>query len=163
MATAILIYVIAERLLELVVANRNTRSLMARGAHETGASHYPIMVGLHAAWLAAVIGWVAWTLPHVNAPFLVAYLILQGARIWVMTSLGVFWTTRIITLPNAPLVNRGPYRYLRHPNYVVVVLEIAVLPLVFGAWQLAAIFSALNAAMLLVRIRAENRAVSGRR
>lgn len=163
MALALLIYVVAERLFELVLARRNTRRLLARGGREAGASHYPIMVGLHVAWLAAIIGWVALMSPTISPGFLLLYVTLQGLRFWVMASLGPYWTTRIITLPDAPLVERGPYRYLRHPNYIVVILEIATLPMVFGAWHLAAAFSLLNAAMLWVRVRAENRAISGRR
>ncbi len=163
MAAALLIYVIVERLLELVIARRNTQRLLARGAHEVGASHYPFMVALHVSWLAAIILWVVLAAPAVRIPFLVLYLFLQGLRIWVMASLGPYWTTRIITLADAPLVARGPYRFLRHPNYVVVVLEIMTLPLVFGAWHIALIFSLANAGMLWVRIRAENQAVSLRR
>ena len=160
MTLAILAYVIAERLLELVIAGRNTRKLLARGAREAGAEHYPLMVALHMSWLASVITWAALTPPHVNTPLLAAYIVLQALRLWVMATLGPYWTTRIITLPDAPLVRRGPYRFLRHPNYMVVTLEIAVLPLVFGAWPLAAIYTMLNAAMLWVRIHAENTALS---
>ena len=163
MSAALLSYVIIERLLELVIARRNTRRLLARGAEEIGASHYPIMIALHVSWLAAVLCWVAVMSPDINAAFLVLYLLVQALRIWVMITLGPYWTTRIITLADAPLVKHGPYKFIRHPNYVVVVLEIAALPLVFGAWQIAAIFSLLNAAMLWVRIRAENQALSRRR
>ena len=162
MTATLLIYVIVERLLELVIANRNTRRLLTRGAYEVGASHYPYMVGLHVAWLAAIVGWVAWTAPQLSPPPLVLYMILQGLRLWVIASLGPYWTTRIITLPEAPLVRSGPYRYLRHPNYFVVVLEIATLPLVFGAWHLAVIFSLLNAAVIWLRVSVESRAL-GRR
>lgn len=162
MITALLVYVIIERLLELVIARRNTQKLMARGAVEAGAGHYPVMIALHVTWLAAIVTWVAVAPRDVVPPLLVIYLVLQVFRIWVMLSLGEYWTTRIITLPDAPLIRRGPYKFLRHPNYVVVVLEIAVLPLVFGAWQIAVVYSALNAAMLWVRIRAEERALSAR-
>lgn len=162
MGTALLVYVIVERLLELVIARRNTQRLFARGAQEAGASHYPFMVVLHAAWLMSILAWAVLASPAVSVPFLVLFLALQGLRIWVMASLGPYWTTRIITLADAPLIKRGPYKFIRHPNYVVVVLEIATLPLVFGAWQIAAIFSVLNAAMLWVRIRAENRVLSAR-
>ncbi len=162
MTAALLIYVIVERLAELVIANRNTRRLLARGAYEVGASHYRYIVGLHVAWLAAIVGWVAWTAPQVSSPPLVLYLILQSLRLWVIASLEPYWTTRIITLPEAPLVKSGPYRFLRHPNYVVVVLEIATLPLVFGAWHLAVIFSLLNAAVIWVRVRAESAALRAR-
>ncbi len=163
MATALLVYVIVERLLELVIARRNTARLMARGAVEAGAAHYPVMIVMHVSWLVAIVAWAAVTPRDVSVPLLALFLLLQMFRIWVMLSLGEYWTTRIITLPDAPLVRRGPYKFLRHPNYVVVVLEIALLPLVFGAWQIAVVFSVLNAAMLWVRIRAEDEVLSVRR
>ncbi|MCC6912260.1 MAG: hypothetical protein IT566_01050 [Rhodospirillaceae bacterium] len=162
-AYAILILVAGQRLGELVIARRNTAALLARGAVEVGAAHYPLIVALHAIWLAALAGWVAVTAPSVNFPLLAVFACLQAARLWVLWSLGPFWTTRIVTLPGAPLVRRGPYRFVRHPNYLVVILEIAVLPLVFGAWVLAAVFSLLNAAILYVRIRAEDQALAVRR
>ena len=163
MAAALLIYVIIERLLELVIARRNTYRLMARGAVETGAAHYPVMIALHVTWLVAIATWVAMTRPEASPPLLMAYLVLQVFRIWVMLSLGPYWTTRIISVPGEPLVKSGPYKFLRHPNYVVVVLEITLLPLAFGAWQIAVIYSLLNAAMLWVRIGAEENALSVRR
>lgn len=162
MITALLIYVIAERLLELVVARRNTALLMARGAHEAGAGHYPVMIALHVAWLVAILAWVMFASPEVNTFFFVLYVVLQAFRFWVMASLGPYWTTRIITLPGAPLVKNGPYRFMRHPNYVLVVLEIILLPAVIGAWAIAVVFTVLNAAMLWVRISAENAALSER-
>lgn len=160
---AILLLVAGQRLGELAIAKRNTAALLARGAVETGASHYPLIVALHAAWLAALVGWVALTAPAIDLPLLAVFACLQAGRLWVLWSLGPFWTTRIITLPGAPLVRRGPYRFVRHPNYIVVILEIAVLPLVFDAWMLAVIFSVLNAALLYVRIGAEDQALAGRR
>lgn len=156
-AIIILGLVTLQRLGELVLARRNTRRLMARGAIEVSAGHYPVMVALHAAWLAGL--W--WLAPGhaLEAVPLVAYCVLQAIRAWVMLSLGPRWTTRIIRLPGAPLVRRGPYRFLSHPNYVVVVGEIATLPLVFGLTWYAAVFSILNALMLTVRIRAEGAAL----
>jgi methyltransferase len=162
MTVALLIYVIVERLMELVLARRNTKRLMARGAQEAGAGHYPVMIALHVAWLAAIVGWVMLVAHDVVPVFVVLYVLLQVFRIWVVMSLGPYWTTRIITLADAPLVKRWPYKFMRHPNYVVVVLEIAVLPLAFGAWELAVVFSVLNAAMLWVRIRAENQVLARR-
>ena len=163
MTAALLAYVVIERLLELVISRRNTHRLMAEGAEEIGADHYPFMVAMHVSWLTAIVLWV-WTLPHdLNVPFVVLYLLLQPFRFWVMASLGRYWTTRIISLPDAPLVAGGPYKFLRHPNYVVVTLEVAILPLVYGAYPIAVVFSLLNAAMLYVRIRAENAALSARR
>lgn len=162
-AYSILGLVAGQRLGELAIANRNTRALMARGAVEAGASHYPVIVFLHGAWLAALTGWVALHAPPINLPLLVIFVGLQATRLWILWTLGPFWTTRIITLPDAPLVRRGPYRFVRHPNYLVVVLEIAILPLAFGAWMIAAIFSVLNAGVLFVRIRAEEQALATRR
>lgn len=161
-AWLILGLVAAQRLGELVLARRNTAALMARGAVEIGAGHYPLIVALHAAWLTAVVLFLPRP-PTVNPWILGLYLAVQGLRVWTLATLGPYWTTRIITLPGAPLVRRGPYRYLRHPNYVVVVLEIALLPLVFGEVAVAAVFSVLNAALLTWRIRQEETGLAGRR
>lgn len=161
-AWLILGLVAAQRVGELVLAHRNTVALKARGAVEIGAGHYPLIVALHAAWLAAVVLFLP-SPPTVNFWMLGLYLAVQALRIWTLASLGPYWTTRIITLPDAPLVRRGPYRYLRHPNYVVVALEIAVLPLVFGEIVVAAAFSVLNAAVLTWRIRQEETGLAGRR
>ncbi|HEY2179325.1 MAG TPA: isoprenylcysteine carboxylmethyltransferase family protein [Caulobacteraceae bacterium] len=157
LSVAVLALVTVQRLIELVIARRHTRALMARGAHEVGARHYPLVVGLHAVWLAG-LWWLAWDRP-VNPPWLAAFLVLQALRLWVLKTLGERWTTRIIVLPGAPLMTGGPYRFVSHPNYLVVVGEIAVLPLAFGLTWYAAAFSALNAAVLAIRIRAENRAL----
>ena len=157
-AAFILVLVTLQRGAELLWSGRNTRRLMARGAFEVAPGHYPLVVALHAAWLASL-----WIFGHdrpVNAVALPLYVVLQGFRIWVMWTLGARWTTRIIVLPAEPLVRRGPYRLLPHPNYAVVVAEIALLPLVLGLPGLAAIFTALNAAVLAIRIRAENRALA---
>ncbi len=162
-AYAILGLVAGQRLGELVIANRNTRELKARGAVEVGASHYPFIVLLHAGWLIALTAWVAMHALRISLPLLMVFVGLQAARLWILWALGPYWTTRIITLPDAPLIRRGPYRFLRHPNYLVVVLEIAVLPLVFGAWTVAALFSILNAAALYVRVRSENEVLALRR
>ena len=154
----ILALVTLQRVGELWLSNRNTQRLLAQGAQEHGRAHYPLIIAVHAAWLAA-LWWLAPGLP-VQAPWLALYVLLQVARVWVLATLGPRWTTRIIVLPGASLVNAGPYRFVSHPNYLVVVAEIAVLPLVFGLWQIALIFSALNAAVLAIRIRAENRALA---
>ena len=153
----ILALVTAERLGELALARRNTLRLLARGAVETGARHYPLIVALHAFWLAGL--WVlAWNQPA-NLGWLALYLVLQGLRAWTLASLGGRWTTRILTLPGETLVRRGPYRFTPHPNYVVVVLEIALLPLVFGMPGYALVFTLLNASLLVVRITAEETAL----
>lgn len=157
LAYLILGLVTLSRLAELPIASANTRRLIAAGGHEIAAGHYPAIVALHAAWLGA-LWWLAPGRP-VSLPFLAAFGLVEVARIWTLQTLGKRWTTRIIVVPGETLVRRGPYRFVNHPNYVVVIAEIALLPLVFGLWQVALIFSALNAAMLTVRIRAENQAL----
>ena len=156
-ALVILALVTAQRLAELIVARRHTRALLARGAYEVGAGHYPLIVAVHVAWLAA-LWWLAPGRP-VLWPLIGLFVLLQGARLWVLATLGERWTTRIIVLPGAPLVARGPFRFVRHPNYWIVAAEIALLPLAFGLWSVALIFSLLNAAVLTVRIRAEEKAL----
>ena len=153
----ILALVTLQRVGELWLSNRNTRRLLAQGACEYGRSHYPLIVAVHVLWLAA-LWWLAPGRP-IDAFWLVMFVLLELARIWVLATLGRRWTTRIIVLPDAPLVRRGPYRFVNHPNYLVVIGEIAVLPLVFDLWQVALVFSLLNAAVLAVRTREENRAL----
>ncbi len=155
----ILALVAAQRLGELVLARHNTARLLAKGGVETGAGHYPLIVGLHAAWLIGLFV-LAWDQP-VNWIWMGVFVLLQLARVWVIASLGGRWTTRIITVPGETLVRRGPYRFLSHPNYVVVAFEIAVLPLAFDLMIYAVVFSILNAAVLTIRIRAEGRALAG--
>jgi methyltransferase len=157
---AVLAFVTLQRLGELIYSRRNTRLLLARGGREHGASHYPLIVMVHAVWLGSL--W--WLAPGAELRWLPLglFMLLQGARLWVLASLGERWTTRIIVLPGAPLVARGPYRFVRHPNYLIVVGEIALLPLAFGLWQAALVFSFVNAAVLAVRIRAEDRALRAR-
>jgi len=157
-ALPILGFVTLQRLAELWWSARNEKRLRARGAHEAGAGHYPLMVALHALWLAGLWLW-AWPRPA-NWWLVGAYAALQIARLWVIATLGERWTTRLIVLPNAPLVHAGPYRFLKHPNYVVVAIEIALLPLAFGLFVYAVIFSLANAAMLAWRIRAEDHALA---
>ncbi len=151
-----------QRLGELVWSRRNERRLREAGAIEIGAEHYPLLVLLHTGWLVTMLVMVPpETVP--NQWLLAAYLGVQGLRLWTMASLGRFWTTRILTLPDAPLVRRGPYRWVRHPNYQVVVAEVALLPLAFGAIGIALIFSAANLILLAIRIRAEDAALAPRR
>jgi len=153
----ILALVTLQRLGELWLSNRNTRRLLGQGAREYGARHYPLIVLLHALWLIS-LWWLAPWRP-IDGFWLALFVLLEIARIWVLASLGRRWTTRILVLPDAPLVRRGPYRFVNHPNYMVVAGEIAVLPLVFGLPLLALIFSLLNAGVLAIRIREENRAL----
>jgi methyltransferase len=154
---ALLAFVTLQRLVELPIARANTERLLAAGGREIGASHYPWIVALHASWLIS-LWWLAPGRP-IHWPFLALFALIEVGRVWVLRSLGTRWTTRIIIVPGEKLVARGPYRFVNHPNYVIVIGEIAVLPLVFGLWQIALIFSALNTAILTVRIRAENRAL----
>ena len=157
-AEIILALVTAQRGFELVLARRNTNELKERGAVEIARAHYPLLVLLHVSWLTAL--WVFGHSQPVNEVALAAYVVLQALRAWVMATLGPRWTTRIIVLPNAPLVTSGPYRYLRHPNYAVVVGEIALLPLALHLPGIAILFTILNAAALFIRIRAENRGLA---
>jgi len=154
---ALLAFVTLQRLVELVLSNRNTRRLLARGAVEIAPGHYPFIVAVHAGWLAAL--WLLGPGPPIEIAPLFLFALLQMARMWVIATLGERWTTRIIVLPGVPLIRTGPFRYVDHPNYLIVICEIAVLPLVFGLWQVALIFSLLNAIVLTIRIRAENRAL----
>lgn len=157
----VLLMITGQRIAELGMAGRNTRALLARGAMETGASHYPLMILLHGSWLIGL--WLlAWRAP-VSVFWLVIYLGIQALRIWTIRSLGARWTTRIITLPGEPLVRKGPYRFFSHPNYVVVTAEIVVAPLMFAMPVYALVFFLLNAAMLWIRIRAEDAALAGTR
>jgi methyltransferase len=158
----ILALVALQRLVEIVYAERNTRRLLARGAIEVGRAHYPLIVLLHVAWLAAIV-----ILLPANAtlhwPALALFVLLQMARVWIIVTLGPYWTTRIITLEGAPLIRSGPYRFVRHPNYVVVMGEIALLPLAFGELWVALVFTILNMAMLAWRISEEDAALAQRR
>jgi methyltransferase len=154
----VLALVTLSRVIELPFARANTRRLLAAGGHEVAPAHYPLIVALHAAWLLS-LWWLAPGRP-MNLPLLALFGLVELARIWVLRTLGRRWTTRIIVVPGEQLVRRGPYRLLNHPNYAVVVAEIALLPLVFGLWQVALAFSVLNAAVLSIRIREENTALS---
>ena len=157
-AELILALVTLQRAGELVFARRNTQRLMARGAIELAPGHYPLIVAVHAGWLISL--WLFGRHQPINTIALASYLVLQIFRAWVLRTLGARWTTRILVVPGEPLVREGPYRFLSHPNYAVVIGEIAVLPLVFALPWIAAIFSILNVIVLAIRIRAENRALA---
>ena len=160
-AAVLLALVTVERFAELWLARRNTEALLSKGAVEVAAGHYPLFVLLHALWLAGL--WLlAWARP-INMTWLGVFLVLQLLRGWVLLTLGRRWTTRIIVLPGASLVATGPYRYVSHPNYLVVIAEFAVLPLCFGLPWYALVFSAANAVVLTIRIRAETAALAGAR
>jgi methyltransferase len=162
LAYAIIGILTIQRVLELYHSNRNTKALLARGAMEYAPSHYPFIVLLHVCWLAAL----PLLLPR---PFVMhwwalgAFVLFQALRIWMLISLGPYFTTRIISLDGQPLVRRGPYRFMRHPNYLIVAGEIASMPLALGETTVAIVFSILNAGLLAWRIRAEDRALASRR
>ena len=154
---AILGFVTAQRLVELPIARANTARLLGLGGREVAPGHYPLIVALHATWLAS-LWWFALG-RQIDINLLVLFGFVELARVWVLRTLGNRWTTRIIVVPGEKLVARGPYRFISHPNYAVVVAEIALLPMVFGLWQIAVIFSLLNLVILSIRIRAENDAL----
>jgi methyltransferase len=157
--TVLIVLVGIERLAELVVSQRNLRWSRSRGGVETGAGHYPAMVALHSALLVGCLVevWLADRpfVPALGWPMLAVVIAAQGLRWWCISTLGPQWNTRVVVVPGAGRISSGPYRYLRHPNYVAVVLEGIALPLVHTAWLTAVIFSLSNAALLRVRIRSE--------
>ena len=154
---AILSFVTAQRLAELVYARRNELRLRARGAVEHAPEHYRLIVALHGAWLAGL--WLTATGRPPSLGWLLIFILLQVLRLWVLVTLKERWTTRIIVLPDVPPISDGPYRLVRHPNYAIVTAEILVLPLVFGLYAYGIAFSLANAAILAIRIRAENQAL----
>jgi methyltransferase len=161
-AALILGLVVLQRLGELLLARRNTARLLREGAIEIGAGHYPLFILLHGAWLLAIAASLRPDTPIAPAP-LALYLLLQLGRIWILATLGRYWTTRVITNPGTPLVRKGPYRFLRHPNYLLVALEIPLLPLVFDMVWIAVLFGLANLALLAWRIRLEEAALAPRR
>lgn len=161
--TVLVLLVGVERLAEVVVSMRNARWALARGGVESGRGHYPVMVALHTALLAGCLAEV-WLgdrpfLPALGWAMVATVVVCQGLRWWCITVLGRRWNTRVIVVPGMPLVTAGPYRVVSHPNYVVVVVEGAALPLVHGAWLTAVLFTVANAALLTVRLRTERRAL----
>ena len=156
---AVVGFLVAQRAAELVLARRNRRVLLARGAIEVGERHYKALVALHAGWLLALLVTID---PRalVSIPWLVVFGLLQCGRIWVIATLGTRWTTRVMVLPGATRIRRGPYRFVDHPNYLIVCGEIAVVPLMFGAWALAVVVSGLNLLLLRKRLVVENKALA---
>lgn len=154
--------VLIQRGLEEVHSQYNTRVLLRQGASEVGRDYYPVVAATHLGWIAAVALLVPAD-PPVHLPLLMAYVALQPVRYWIIATLGRYWTHRIITLPGAPVVARGPYRLVRHPNYAVTLTETLVLPLVFGQVALGIIFAVIWAAVLQHKIVLEDRALAERR
>jgi methyltransferase len=159
---AFLLFLVLERALELWMSARNSRRLFARGAREHGREHFPLLVALHTAFPLALVAEVLWLGARpgqLAAAWAALWAIAQVLRWTAMRSLGERWNTRVIVLPGAPLVTSGPYRWLRHPNYVAVAIELLAGPLAFGAWRTALLFSIANLLALRVRIRCEDRAL----
>lgn len=159
-AVLFLTYVIVERLVELPIATRNTKRLKTMGGVEHSPGHYPLIVAVHTGWILAMVWYGHDTYPIVF--WLVVYAVLQILRVYILGTLGKRWTTRIIVLPNETKVTKGPFAIVPHPNYLLVIAEIMVAPLVLGLWEVAAVFGALNAAVLVIRISAEERAWASR-
>lgn len=160
----VVLAVVGERLVELSISRRHERALRRRGAREAGGGHYPWMVLVHASWLAAGLLEVWW----LDRPFILplatgaggALVATMALRYWVIATLGERWTTRVLVPPGETRIVAGPYRFLRHPNYLAVAVEVVALPLIHTAWLTALIWGAANLAVLAVRIRAEERALS---
>lgn len=152
-------FVALQRLAEVAWSNHNIRSLKAKGAIEAGSGHYPLFFLVHGSWLLAILLLTPASTP-VEPWALLLYGILQVGRLWVLLSLGGYWTTRVITLPEQPLIRKGPYRFLRHPNYLIVACEIALLPLAFHDLVIAVSWSLANGALLMWRIHVEDAALS---
>lgn len=145
---------------EMVLSRRNEKWLLKHGAVESGQGHYPLMILLHVLFLVSLIVEYSIEKPVSYSPvFLVLFFVLLALKIWVVCCLGKFWNTKIYPIPGVPLVKKGPYKYFNHPNYLLVVAEIAVIPLIFHLYYTAVLFSVLNGIMLTVRIRAENKAL----
>ena len=154
--------VIAQRIIEVIIAKRNEKRMLAAGAFEAGASHYPFMLALHVSFFLSLIIEVLLldrTLSPLFLWFFILFLLVQGLRVWCLASLGQFWNTKIIILPGANVVKKGPYQFIRHPNYLIVCIEILLLPLMFQAYFTAICFTLLNFAMLAVRIPTEEKAL----
>ena len=155
--------VTAQRLLELALARRNEKRARAKGAVEKGQGHYPFIVGVHTLWLVSTLVEGALRGPELPSYWpvpLALFLLAQPLRYWAIFSLGERWNTKILVVPGERPIRRGPYRYLSHPNYIVVAVEILTFPLIFGAWITALVFTLLDAVILSVRVREEDRALA---
>ncbi|HZY38164.1 MAG TPA: isoprenylcysteine carboxylmethyltransferase family protein [Mucilaginibacter sp.] len=151
-------FFILQRLSELFIARRNEKWLLSQGAVQYGQGHYPFMIALHTIFIAAIIGEYWWRGgTRIDWLFLIIYLLVLSFKFWALASLGKYWNTKIYRIPGVFPVKKGPYRFLKHPNYMEVVCEVAIIPLVFHLYYTAIIFSVLNAIMLWVRIRVENK------
>lgn len=159
--TLFISFVILLRIGELILSKRNEKWLLQNGAIEYGQKHYPLIVALHVFFIVSLI--VEYSMKEAvsyNSFLLVLYFLLLVFKAWIILSLGKFWHTKIYHVPNYPLIKKGPYRYFKHPNYMIVIIEIAVIPLIFHLYFTAVIFFVFNAIMLTVRIKAENRVLN---
>lgn len=157
----VLAYLIVQRLGELVYAASNTRRLLSQGAREFGADHYHYFILLHGSWILLMV--MLARPDHALNPFLLsAFFLSQILRLWTLASIGKWWTTRIISAPHFPRVKKGPYKFLSHPNYTVVIIEVAIVPMLLGLWWVAILFSVLNAILLRHRIGIENQVLTER-
>jgi Uncharacterized protein conserved in bacteria len=151
-----MIFVLIQRLIELIYSNYNTKKLLLRGGKEYYKKHYPLFIILHTTWIVSLFIFI----PHHVQPnliFLTLFIILQFLRLWVLISLGKYWTTRIIRVKDTKLVTKGPYKYFKHPNYIIVFFEILILPLVFNSLIISIIFTFFNSLLLFYRIKLENK------
>jgi methyltransferase len=150
-------FFILQRLSELIIARRNEKWLLSQGAIQYGQSHYAFMIALHTLFIISIIAeYVFRVAPQIDWLFLVLFILVLSFKFWALSSLGKYWNTKIYRIPGVYPVKKGPYKVLKHPNYMEVVCEIAIIPLVFHLYYTAIIFSVLNSIMLVVRIRAEN-------
>jgi len=155
-------FIICQRLLELTIARRNERFMKEKGAIEFGGEHYPWMVIIHTSFIVSMILEVSFlnhTLTHVWPILLLIFIITQMIRVWTIKTLGRYWNTKILVLPGAKVVKKGPYHFIRHPNYLIVTLELLTIPLMFNAWVTAVVFSILNSLILSIRIPIEEKAL----
>ena len=153
--------ILLQRGLEELYSQRNTKRLLADGAEEAGRDYYPVVAATHLGWIGSLFFLIPATAP-VHWALLVLFLLLQVARYWVIATLGRYWTHRIITLAAAPVVRKGPYRIIRHPNYAITIAETALLPAAFGAWALAAIMTVIWMAVIAYKIKLEDAALAER-
>ena len=154
---------VLQRLIELLIAKRNEQWMKAQGAIEFGKVHYRLMVIMHTLFFLVFLVEVVYlekTLSMAWSSLLFLFLLAQAGRIWALTSLGRFWNTKIIVLPNSKVVRKGPYQYIKHPNYAIVMVEFLVIPLLFNAYITAALFTLLNIGILAIRIPAEEQALA---
>jgi methyltransferase len=150
-------FVIFQRLLELVIAKRNEKWLCSQGAVEYGQKHDPYIVMLHTLFIVSMIAEYLYRVGVFNIVVMVVFLLLIVLKIWVISSLGRYWNTKILRVPHSIFIKKGPYKFFKHPNYIIVICEIIIIPLVFNLYFTAIIFSVLNAFMLWVRIREEEK------